>query len=71
MKCCLMYISKETLRNKCFWTCDLCFISFLLTTTSFFIHGIIIEITPMQLSYNAYLIELQKWIVSIILEVLS
>lgn len=37
----------------------------------FFIHGIIIEITPMQLSYNAYLIELQKWIVSIILEVLS
>lgn len=35
----------------------------------FFVHGIIIKITPMQLSFNTYLKELQKGIVSIILEV--
>lgn len=34
----------------------------------FFIHGIIIEIIPMQLSFSTYLTELQKWIVSITLE---
>lgn len=41
----------------------------LLTDYNFlFILDIIIEITPMQLSFSTYLIELQKWIVSVTLE---